>query len=298
MQACTHTGCSRSACHNSVVQTGFGAVPRSSLGSFFLVAFSQLFDSFRKRPECWADSPYTKWSTVVARRVGVPVLSAAFTLSWDSTLEGSCLVPAEMDLWKLPAPPLTCFYFSTPCKGKKFLIQLIPPPPRNSTDPLTPPPLSFKKSQPQISARVSVFHRGIWLLVCIVSNKGEVREDAKYKQHICSPGSVLQSLWLLCQQPRADKKHSSQRRRKTPVFTEQPHFMSRQMLCWGLLCCWLWIGFDTRNSAEVGCLDPSLEWVHMVSTEGIWKSRGKTECVALIPSYMGTQHRHFMKTGS
>lgn len=54
--------------------------PRVLSSSFFLVTFSQLFDSFRKPPECWADSPYTKWSTVVARRVGVSVLSAAFTV--------------------------------------------------------------------------------------------------------------------------------------------------------------------------------------------------------------------------
>lgn len=94
-------------------------------------------------------------------------------------------------LWKFPAPPLTCYYF-TPCKGKKFLIQLIPPSPRNSTDPLTTPPWSFKKSQQEISARVSVFHRGIRLLICILSNRGEVREGAKYKQHISSPGSVPQ----------------------------------------------------------------------------------------------------------
>jgi len=41
------------------------------------------------------------------------------------THEGSCLAPAEMDLLKFPAP-LTCFYFSTPCKGKKSGTQLIP----------------------------------------------------------------------------------------------------------------------------------------------------------------------------
>lgn len=77
----------------------------------------------------------------MAHGVGVPVRSV---LPWQRVLiltrEESCLAPAEMDLLKFPAPPLTCFYLSTPCKGKKFVILLIPPSQSNSTDPLIPPP--------------------------------------------------------------------------------------------------------------------------------------------------------------
>lgn len=46
-------------------QRGSNGLPGcpSVLSKFFLGTFRQLFDSFRKSPECWADSPYTKWSS-------------------------------------------------------------------------------------------------------------------------------------------------------------------------------------------------------------------------------------------
>lgn len=61
------------------------------------------------------------------------------------THEESHLVPAEMDLLQFPAPPLACCCFSTPCKGNKFVVELIPPSLRNSTDPPIPPPWSVRK---------------------------------------------------------------------------------------------------------------------------------------------------------
>lgn len=73
----------------------------------------------------------------MAHSLSASVVSAAFALIL--TCEEGHLAPAEMDLSEFPAPPLTCSYFTTPCKEKKFVIWLIPVSLRNSTDPLIPP---------------------------------------------------------------------------------------------------------------------------------------------------------------
>lgn len=187
----------------------------------------------------------------MACSVGVPVcLVLPLQCVLILTHEESRLVPAEMNYNKFPAPPLTCFYFSTPCKGKKFVIQLIPPFLRNSTDPLIPPPWSFKKkkSQQQISVWASLFHRSIWPFICMLSNRCEVRGckmQTTHKQLWECPAIPPTALPTHQSRMRTGKKHTSQR--KTPVFTEQPHFMLGQMLSWGFLCCWLWIRFSTCN---------------------------------------------------
>lgn len=76
MQACTHTGCSLSACHSSAGQTGFQAVPVSS-PSFSLALLGSCL--------ILSESPLNAELTVLtpseAHKVGVPVLGAVFTLS-------------------------------------------------------------------------------------------------------------------------------------------------------------------------------------------------------------------------
>lgn len=50
--SCKHAHTQDAGCHNSMVQTGFKAVLVSSLSQFLLVIFSQLLNSFPKKPEC------------------------------------------------------------------------------------------------------------------------------------------------------------------------------------------------------------------------------------------------------
>lgn len=170
----------------------------------------------------------------MACSVGVPVcLVLPLQCVLILTHEESRLVPAEMNFNKFPAPSLTCFYFSTPCKGKKFVIQLIPPFLRNSTDPLIPPPWSFKKKnhsnrfQSGLPCFTEVF--GHSFACCQI---GVRWEGAKCKQHTSSSGSVLQSLRLLCQHTRA----GCEQVKNTPAKGKPLCLQSSLISCWGRCC--------------------------------------------------------------
>lgn len=221
--SCRHAHTQDAACQpvtTARFKTGCKAVPASSLSSFSPVTFSQLLDSFRKPPERWAGGACTKWSTrweCHAQRRVHRVLIFFYT--------------AERQQKRIcgNSQPLLSPVSISP-HVKKFVIQLIPPSPRNSTDPLTPPPWSFKKSQQHISARVSVFHRSIWLLVCILSNRGEMRDGAKHKQRISSPGSVCNCSGSFANTPEQGKN--------TPAKGEgKPLCLQSSLVsCWGRCC--------------------------------------------------------------
>lgn len=109
--SCTHTGCSLSQQRGSNGLQGCPGVLSKPLSWSLLISCSIL-----------SQSPLNAELTVLTPNETPWCWECQCLLSWYSTLERSCLTPAQNDLLKFPAPPLTCFYF-TSCKGKTFLIQ-------------------------------------------------------------------------------------------------------------------------------------------------------------------------------
>lgn len=141
----------------------------------------------------------------MARSVGVPVcLLLPLQPVPILTHEESCLAPAEMDLLKFPAPSSHLFLFLRPLKRKEIC---------NTAD--SSLSLEFHWSsdssslealknhsnrfQPGLPCFTEVF--GCLFACCQIGVRWESVQ--KCKQHISSPGSVLQSFRLLCQHARA-----------------------------------------------------------------------------------------------
>lgn len=83
----------------------------------------------------------------------------------------------------------------------------LPPHPEEFFPLLITPPLSFEKSQQEVSVGVSLFCRSICLLVCMLSDRWEVKG--------CETQTTSKQPWLLCQHTEAGceqvKSYTSQR---------------------------------------------------------------------------------------
>lgn len=119
--SCKHAHTQDAVYHNSVVQTGFKVVLVSSLSSFLLVVFSQLFNSFRKKP--WTLS----WQTLRqmkryhgSQRGSAGVLSAAFAVCPDTNTWGKLLSASRNGFIKIPSPSSHLFLFLHPLQRKEI----------------------------------------------------------------------------------------------------------------------------------------------------------------------------------
>lgn len=204
MQACTQAGysLSQTAQYERVLRLLLCPLHIFFFCHFFFV-FCHQFNSFPKSLNSeltdLASRSLLPWSTAW----GASILCSTITCKKPLSTSRNCFT-------QTPNSPLTCCYFPTPSKNKEFITQLItpsPPHPEEFFPLLITPPLSFEKSQQEVSVGVSLFCRSICLLVCMLSDRWEVKG--------CETQTTSKQPWLLCQHTEAGceqvKSYTSQR---------------------------------------------------------------------------------------